>query len=73
VPKFLDVHNLKGLDEETLRNTQHAPRDEFGVIHDNMLHYKNKDNFFCILDASSKEAVEKHHEKHGFKCVWMDY
>jgi glycine cleavage system aminomethyltransferase T len=71
VPKFLDVHNLKGLDEETLRNTQHAPRDEFGVIHDNMLYNMDEDRFFCLLDAPSKEAVEKHHEKHGFKCEWI--
>jgi uncharacterized protein DUF4242 len=71
VPKFLDVHSLKGLDEETLRNIQHVPRDEFGVIHDNMLYNKDQDRFFCLLDAPSKEAVEKHHEKHGFKCEWI--
>ncbi len=38
MPKFLDVHSLKGLDEEAL---------------------------------PSKEAVAKHHEKHGFKCDWI--
>jgi hypothetical protein len=35
MPKFLDVHGLKGLDEETLRKTQNAPKDEFGITHDN--------------------------------------
>jgi hypothetical protein len=35
VPKFLDTHSLKGLDEEILRKTQNAPKDEFGVTHDN--------------------------------------
>ena len=67
-------NRLLSIDEETLRKTQNAPKDEFGVIHDNMLYNKDKDKFFCLLDAPSKEAVEKHHEKHekhGFKCGWI--
>jgi glycine cleavage system aminomethyltransferase T len=71
VPKFIDVHSLKGLDEETLRKTQHAPKDEFGVIHDNMLYNREEDRFYCLLDAPSKDAVVKHHEKHGFKPEWI--
>ena len=31
MPRFLDVHPLKGLDEETLRKLQIAPADEFEV------------------------------------------
>jgi hypothetical protein len=31
MPRFLDVHPLKGLDEETLRKLQSAPADEFQV------------------------------------------
>jgi hypothetical protein len=31
MPKFLDVHPLKGLDEEDLRKFQSAPADEFEV------------------------------------------
>jgi uncharacterized protein DUF4242 len=61
VPKFLDTHNLKGLDEEMLRKTQNAPKDEFGVTHDNLLYNKDDDKFFCLLDAQNKEAVIKHH------------
>ena len=71
MPKFLDVHSLKGLDEDTLRNIQNTPKDESGVIHDNILYNKDEDKFFCLLDAPSKEAVEKHHEKHGFKPEWI--
>jgi hypothetical protein len=71
VPKFLDVHGLKGLDEEILRKTQNAPKDEFGITHDNILYNREEDRFYCLLDAPSKEAVEKHHEKHGFKCEWI--
>jgi hypothetical protein len=34
MPKFLDVHPLKGVDEETLRKAQKMPKDEFGITHD---------------------------------------
>jgi hypothetical protein len=59
VPKFLDVHSLKGLDEETLKNTHNAPKDEFGITHDNILYNKEEDKFYCLLDAPSKEAAKK--------------
>ena len=68
MPKFLDVHSLKDLDEETLRKTQNLPKDEFGVTHDNILYNKEEDKFFCLLDAPDKEAVVKLHDKHGFNA-----
>lgn len=71
MPKFLDVHSLKGLDEETLRKIQNASKDEFGITHDNILYNREEDRFYCLLDAPSKEAVEEHHEKHGFKPEWI--
>ena len=46
MPKFLDVHSLKGLDEEALRKTQNSPKHEFGV---NMITYsitRKKISFF---------------------------
>ena len=43
MPKFLDVHSLKGSDEETLRKIQNSLRDEFGVKHDNILYNKEED------------------------------
>ena|GEM_PF-6440967 len=30
MPRFLDVHSMKGLDEGPLKEIQHAPTDEFG-------------------------------------------
>jgi len=30
-----------------------------------------EDKFFCLLDSPNKEAIVKHHEKHGFKCDWI--
>jgi len=71
MPKFLDTHNLKGVDEETLRKAQCSPKDEFGVTHDNMMYNRDEDRWYCLLDAPSREAVVKHHEKHGFKCDWI--
>ena len=71
MPKFLDVHSLKGVDEETLRKAQDSTKDEFGVIHDNIMYNKEEDRFFCLLDAPNKESIVKHHEKHGFKCEWV--
>jgi hypothetical protein len=71
MPKFLDVHTLKGFDEETLRKAQNSPVDEFGVKHHNMFYNEKEDRFFCLLDAPNKEAIEKHHDKHGLKCEWI--
>ena len=70
MPKFLDVHPLKGVDEETLRKAQKMPKDEFGITHDNMMYNKEEDKWYCPLDAP-KEAVEKHHQKAGI--TRMDY
>ena len=71
MPKFLDGHDLKGASEEELRKLQNSPKDEFGVTHINILHNKAEDKVFCLLDAPSKETVEKHHSKLGYKCDWI--
>jgi hypothetical protein len=51
MPKFLDVHSLKGIDEETIKNAQKMPKDEFGITHDNMMYNKEEDKWYCLLDA----------------------
>ena len=71
LPKFLDTHKRMGLSEETLRNMQDAPKDEFGVKHINLFYSDKEDNLFCLLDAPDKEAVMKHHEKAGVKPDWI--
>lgn len=71
MPKFLDVHPLKDVDEETLRKAQKMPKDEFGITHDNMMYNKEEDRWYCLLDAPNKEAVEKHHQKAGITCEWI--
>jgi len=69
--KFLDVHSLKGFDEETLRKLQQSSVDEFGITHLNILYNKEEDKFFCLLEAPNREAVENHHHKAGVKCEWI--
>lgn len=68
---LLDAHNLRAVDEETLRNAQNSPKDEFGVTHDNMMYNREEDKWYCLLDAPNREAIIKHHEKHGIKCDWI--
>ena len=48
-----------------------SPKDEFGVTHVNILFNLEADRVFCILDAPSKDAVEKNHKKIGIKCEWI--
>jgi uncharacterized protein DUF4242 len=71
MPKFLDVHPMKGFDEEALRKLQNSSVDEFGISHHNILYNEEVDKLFCLLDAPSKDAVEKHHNKAGIKCEWV--
>src|ERR687891_481520 len=71
MPTYLDAHDLGNVTEEQLKQTQNAPIDEFGVIHNNILYNKEENKAFCILDAPNKEAVEKTHQKLGIKCNWI--
>ncbi len=45
-------------------------KDEFDVIHINIFYNREGDLCYCLLDAPSKEAVEKHHAKINVKCDW---
>jgi hypothetical protein len=65
MPRFLDVHPLKGVDEESLRRFQNAPVDEFQVK------AYEADRFYCLLEAPNKQAIKDHHNKYGFECEWI--
>lgn len=71
MPRYLDVHPLENLSEETLKGLQNSATDEFGITHANIIYNKDEDRCYCLLDAPSKEAVEKHHHKAGIKCDWI--
>ncbi len=71
MPRFLDVHSMKGLDENLLRELQKSPEDEFHVKHLNILYNPEVDKCFCLIEAPDVEAVERNHEKLGIKCDWI--
>ncbi len=71
MPKFLDSHDLKGVNPETLKKLQNAPKDEFGVTHLNIIYSEDEDRCYCFLDAPDKEAVVNHHQKLGYKCDFI--
>ncbi len=71
MPKFLDSHGLQGVDPENLKKLQNAPKDEFGVTHLNIIYSEDEDRCYCFLEAPDKEAVEKHHQKLGYKCDFI--
>ena len=71
MPKFLDSHTLGNVTEEQLRQAQNMPKDEYGITHNNIMYNKDENKGFCLLEAPSKEAVQKHHEKIGMKCDWV--
>jgi len=62
---------MKGLGEDNLKRLHGSPQDEFSVKHLNILYNPEADKYFCLLEAPTKEAVEKHHEKIGIKCEWI--
>ena len=49
MPKFLDVHTLKGFEEETLKKLQTTPVDEFGIKHLNIMYNQQEANFTAFL------------------------
>ena len=71
MPKFLDSHDLKGANPETLKKLQNEPKDEFGVTHLNIIYSEDEDKCYCFLEAPDKEAVAKHHSKLGYKCDFI--
>ena len=71
MPKFLDSHGLQGAEPEELKKAQNDPKDEFGVSILNIIYSEDEDKMYCFLDAPNKDAIEKHHEKLGYKCDYI--
>ena len=71
MPKFLDVHPMKGFDEHSLKKAVSEPPDEFGVTTENALYNIEADRLYCILNAPNKEAIVNHHKKLGAICKWI--
>ena len=71
MPRYLDVHPVGNLSEETLKNLQQSPKDEFGITHANIIYNEKEDTCYCLLDATNREAVERHHHKARINCDWI--
>ncbi|HZY71024.1 MAG TPA: nickel-binding protein [Thermoplasmata archaeon] len=67
MPKYVDAHPMGKLTAEQLRAAQKSPKDEFGVTHHDILYNAKENRLYCVLDAPSRDAVEKHHAKIGIK------
>ena len=70
LPIFLDVHKVP-FSEDNLRELCQSPPDEFGVTHVNLFYNKESSVCFCLLNAPSLDAVEKHHKKVNIDCEWI--
>ena len=71
MPKFMDSHPMSPFTAEQLRELQHAPKDEFGVTHHDILFSEEHDRIWCVLEAPNIDAIHKHHAKAGIKCEWV--
>ncbi|MCI4372433.1 MAG: DUF4242 domain-containing protein [Thermoplasmata archaeon] len=68
MPKFIDTHPMGKLSAEQLKKLQHAPKDQFGITHHDILFSEKENKAFCVLDAPNREAVAKHHQHAGIEC-----
>ena len=66
--RFLDIHNIGLITTEQLKELQKSPADEFGSKAHQYAYNYEANITYCIPGAPSKEAVEKHHSKLGYKC-----
>ena len=57
MPKFLDVHSVKGFTEQSVRKAQTELPDEFGVMTENMMFNIEADRLYCLLNAPNKEVM----------------
>jgi hypothetical protein len=55
MPRFLDVHPMKGLEETLLKEIQNTPADEFGVIHLKILYNPEVDQCFCLVELPPRK------------------
>ena len=71
MPRFLDSHKIGSFTKEQLKELQESSVDEFGVKHLNILYNFEANVVYCLLEAPSREAVEKNHAKLNCMCDWI--
>jgi len=62
---------MEPLTVDQLRELQHAPPDEYGVTHHDILFSEAENKVYCVLDAPDMDAIHKHHAGAGIKCDWV--
>jgi hypothetical protein len=72
MPKYIDTHEMGKLTPEQLRKLQHAPTDEFGVTHHDILFSQRENKVYCVLNAPDRKSVERHHQSAGLTTEWIE-
>jgi hypothetical protein len=67
----MDIHPLGRYSDRELKSFQELATDEYGVRVLNIFYNRAAGISFCFLEAPTRDAVEKHHEKYGVKCNWI--
>ena len=69
--KFIDIHSLGRYSDKELKGFHELPIAEYGVKVLNIFYNRAAGISFCYLEAPTRDAIEKHHEKYGVKCNWI--
>ena len=70
MPIFLDIHKIPTT-EKKIDEIVNQQEDESQVTHINILFNREADLCYFLLQASSKEAIEKYHSKINMKCDFI--
>ena len=72
MPIFLGVHKISSMLDNKIKDLIDLPKDEFDFTQTNIFYDREGDLGYCLLlDAPSKDEVEKHHVKINVKCDWI--
>lgn len=71
MPRFLDSHKLGRATEQQLKQAQNAPVGADGVRAINVMYNQQEDKLFCLTEAPSPDAVDRHHRDMGMTCDWI--
>ena len=71
MPIFLDGHGAKKLSLQEVNKIVNEPDNKNKVTHLEVLYNETEKKQFCITEAPSKKAVEKHHKDIGIDCDFV--
>jgi len=68
MPKFIDAHKMNPLTEQQLKQAQNAPKDEFGVTHENIIYSETENKLFCVLNAPQQRSCGETPPKNRYQA-----